>query len=27
MEEVVVPHQPDVLAAIYRTVGRTSDGN
>jgi hypothetical protein len=27
MEEFVVPHQADVLAAIYRTVGRTSDGN
>jgi pyruvate dehydrogenase E1 component beta subunit len=27
MEEFVVPHQGDVLAAIYRTVGRTSDGN
>jgi pyruvate dehydrogenase E1 component beta subunit len=27
MEEFVVPHQADVLAAIYRTVGRTSDGD
>src|SRR3954462_12857684 len=27
MEEFVVPHQADVLAAIYRTVGRPSDGN
>src|SRR6476469_3181929 len=27
MEEFVVPHKADVLAAIYRTVGRTSDGN
>src|SRR3954454_19989067 len=27
MEEYVVPHQADVLAAIYRTVGRPSDGN
>jgi pyruvate dehydrogenase E1 component beta subunit len=27
MEEFVVPHQGDVLAAIHRTVGRRSDGN
>jgi pyruvate/2-oxoglutarate/acetoin dehydrogenase E1 component len=27
MEEFVVPHSGDVLAAIYRTVGRDSNGN
>ena len=27
MEEFVVPHHGDVLAAIHRTVGRRSDGN